>query len=172
MTNLTKYQEVEIAEIVIEASEAIPLKYQHQLLEAVRYLAYCSVIEQSEAPLIDIQTLINNARLDNNRQLDQMTQQINSEISSLRGEMRSGFIQVTDALVLLNNRQDLLESRVNQLESTPQQTVIVNNTYHGTVPKELVIIAALTTLVGLLVLQQSMNVRDTWYLQNRQEVQR
>lgn len=172
MTNLTKYQEVEIAEIVEDAIAVTPIKHRHQLAEAFKYLAYCSVVDQTEVPLLDIQELINIAKLDNTRKLNSMTRQINAEIAQLRGEMRSGFEKVAEVLTVIDERQHAIERRVEQLEQRPQPTVIINNTHHGTVPKELVIIAALTSLVGLLVLQQSMNVRDTWYLLHRQEVRR
>ena len=197
MSNLTRYQEAEVAFIVEDALAVTPTKHQASLMEAFSYLAYCYVSEQDKAHLADIQALIDAAKADNAIALTQMQSQLNTEIRQLRGDMLQGFEKVAQCLTLLSSQHSALESRVSQLETRPLEPMVVyveehyhvDNSTHidnsdysthvrkGTgkmsVPAELMVLLAMTSIVALLCLQQSMTVRDSWFLfREQQEVKR
>lgn len=197
MSNLTRYLEAQITEIVSDALDVTPVRHQADLMQAFGYLAYCYVSERDEAHLADIQALIDVAKADNALALTQMQSQLNTEIRQLRGDMLQGFEKVAQCLTLLDSRHSALESRVSQLESLPLEPMVVyveehyhvdnsthiDNSDHSThvrkesgirsVPAELMVLLALTCIVALLCLQQSMTVRDSWFLwREQQEVNR
>lgn len=197
MSNLTRYQEAEVAFIVEDALAVTPTKHQASLMEAFSYLAYCYVSEQDKAHLADIQALIDAAKADNALALTQMQSQLNTEIRQLRGDMLQGFEKVAQCLTLLSSQHSALEQRVSQLETLPLEPMVVyveehyhvDNSTHidnsdysthvrkgsgiRSVPAELMVLLALTSIVALLCLQQSMTVRDSWFLwREQQEVNR
>ncbi len=198
MSNLTRYQEAEVAFIVEDALAVTPTKHQARLMEAYSYQAYCYVSEQDKAHLADIQALINAAKADNALALTQMQSQLNTEIRQLRGDMLQGFEKVAQCLTLLSSQHSALESRVSQLEQPrplEPMVVYVEEHYHVdnsthidnsdysthvrkesgkmSVPAELMVLLAMTSIVALLCLQQSMTVRDSWFLwREQQEVKR
>ena len=198
MSNLTRYLEAQITEIVSDAIDVTPVRHQADLMQAFGYLAYCYVSERDEAHLADIQALINAAKADNAIALTQMQSQLNTEIRQLRGDMLQGFEKVAQCLTRLGSQHSALESRVSQLEKPrPLEPMIVyveehyhvdnsthiDNSDHSThvrkgsgkmsVPAELMVLLALTCIIALLCLQQSITVRDSWFLwREQQEVNR
>lgn len=136
MSNLTRYQETEIAQIVEDALAVTPVRHQANLIEAFGYLALCYVQQQELTHLGDIQKLIDAAKADDRVALARMQSQLKAEINQLRGEMRLGFEKVADCLSVLDNRQSRLEQRLAVLEqhsSSPQvvylesQPTVVNH---------------------------------------------
>jgi hypothetical protein len=132
MSNLTRYLEAQITEIVSDAIDVTPVRHQADLMQAFGYLAYCYVSERDEAHLADIQTLINAAKADNAIALTQMQSQLNTEIRQLRGDMLQGFEKVAQCLTRLGSQHSALDSRVSQLESVSLEprVVYVEEHYH------------------------------------------
>jgi hypothetical protein len=125
MSDITPYQQTEIAEIVNDALAVTPTRYQANLIEAFGYLALCYVQERELAHLGDIQKLIDAAKADDRVALARMQSQLNAEITQLRGEMRLGFEKVADCLSVLDNRQSALEQRLTALEQRSLEPQVV-----------------------------------------------
>ncbi len=127
MSNLTQYQETEIAEIVEDALAVTPVRYQAELTRVFGYLAMCYVQERNGCHLADIQALIDTAKNDNRSALAQMQNQLNTEIAQLRAETRQGFEKVAECLGMILTRQTALEERLERLEqrSTESQVIYV-----------------------------------------------
>jgi len=120
MTNLTRYEDQEIAEIVEDAILVTPRDYHTKLMKPFSYLALCYVQERDEAHLADIQSMIDAAKAHDAVALARMEHQLNAEIQQLRGDMMRGFEKVAECLEAIrtdyNSRCNAIEERLASLE--------------------------------------------------------
>lgn len=148
MTDLARLKK-ERNEIVVEALGLVPQRHRNQSMqESLTHLAQCFVIEQDEAHLKDIQSLIDAARVDNFAALASMKNLLAQEIQELRAETQQGFQKVGERMGQLSQRVEHLEKRPH-----PQQVNVHVTTDRISLPNEMKILAALLTLASLLLLQ-------------------
>jgi len=176
VSNLIPTQKAEITEIVTDAIAVTPAHHQRELMQAFSYLAECYVLSRQRSHLEDIQALINAAKADNTAALARMQASLKGEISQLRRETQQGFMAVGQAMQSISDRVEELErdslrdSLAYRKTQPPSFHVhVTNNSGNEETPGWIWKVTVLIAITALLGLAQSMQLNQTFWLQQNQE---
>lgn len=143
------------------ALDLIPSHQHPHLKDVVLVLA---VQDDYEA----IQKLIDASRTDAS-EAKAIALQMRSEVTALQRELREGIERLHQ---YHEQRHELTNQRIDRLQDEVRsrpQSININVKSDWGVPKELAFIAVLVSILALMLLHQSMNVRDSWFIHHQQQ---
>ncbi|NET08265.1 MAG: hypothetical protein F6K09_00950 [Merismopedia sp. SIO2A8] len=159
MSNLVPYQNQELTEIVDDALAVMPVSYQdNEMLQAITHLAECYLVSREQAHLDDIQSLIDAAKADDIAVVFQMRDAVLDEIEELRQETREGFAAVGQAMHQIDERL----ARIERLKC-PKPVMKLTPVKTTTPGVESCVLLASIAIVALMLVQQTLNVRLSFW---------